>query len=127
MRSDAARWTAWGVFLVLLTAGSWWLLGRDADQGGLTHRVPVDVLGYEREVRAGRGPMSGHRVHYAYRVDGREFRDDRFIVRGVWEPGRPLAACVDPDDAAVHIILLRPGDECGEARDPRGVVTATGG
>jgi len=79
MRSDAARWTAWGVFLVLLTAGSWWT-------------------------------------------------DPTAKMSGSKSPDKGLLELrVDPDDAAVHIILLRPGDECGEARDPRGVVTATGG
>lgn len=124
MRSDAARWTAWGVFLVLLTGVSWWFLGRDPDQGVLTRQVPVTVTGSHPEVRGGRAPIAGNRVDYTYAVGGRTYRAAGFVIAGAWRPGGLLAACVDPARPAVHILLVQSGVACGEARDRQGVRTA---
>ncbi len=127
MRSDAAKWTAWGLFLVILTTASWWVLGRDPDQSVLTREVPVTVTAFHEEVRGGRAPMTGYRLDYTYRVDDRDHRARSWVVRGSWEPGMTISACVDPARTEVHTLHVQRHVPCGEARAPVGVVTAGGG
>lgn len=88
------------------------LLNTD-DQSALTSEVTGDLVDSERVVARRSADWDyDYNVVYTYRIAGQAYRGDDRLSGGAWEPGDPLAVCVDPDEPTEHAVRIE-AEPCG--------------
>lgn len=105
-----------------LVAFAGFLIGSSPDQSHLTREVDVTVVKSEQ---TGKSRGSDWELEYRYRVQGQWYGAEDKIDTDYWTPGDPLAACVNPDESAEHVLRIHLDDQCGQEFVSSGINSGT--
>ncbi|UAL29648.1 hypothetical protein K8W59_18200 [Nocardioides rotundus] len=93
-----------------------WGMERGADSdAAFTRAAKSQVLDGRPEKNYKYSPSNGQQVRYRYTFGGQTYTDTGWVSQTAWEEfGLEVRVCVNPDDPASHVVILRPNARCGE-------------